>query len=80
MIGHSIAGAGSIELVACALQIKNNFIHPSLNTEEVHPKISSKIFGGCIPQRCHQQEINIVAKANFGFGDLNCVIVLKKFT
>ncbi|MDE0470400.1 MAG: beta-ketoacyl-[acyl-carrier-protein] synthase family protein [Ekhidna sp.] len=80
MIGHSIAGAGSIELIACALQIKNNFIHPSLNTDKIHPNISSKIFGGCIPQRCHEQKINTVVKANFGFGDLNCVIVLKKFT
>lgn len=79
MLGHSIAGAGSIELVACALQIKNNFVHPSLNTEEIHPKILSEIFGGCIPQDCHEQEINTIIKANFGFGDLNCVIVLRKF-
>jgi len=80
MIGHSIAGAGAIELVACALQIKNNFIHPSLNTEEIHPKISDKIFGGCVPQHCHEREVNVIIKANFGFGDLNCVIVLKKIT
>jgi len=80
MIGHSIAGAGSIELVACALQIKNNFIHPSLNTEEIHPKILSEIFRGCIPQHCHELEVNTIIKSNFGFGDLNCVIVLRKFT
>ena len=80
MIGHSIAGAGSIELIACALQIKNDFIHPSLNTEEIHPKILSEIFGGCIPQHCHVREVNTIAKSNFGFGDLNCVIVLRKFT
>ena len=80
MIGHSIAGAGSIELVACALQIKNNFIHPSLNTEEIHPNISDKIFGGCIPQHCHSQNVTTIVKSNFGFGDLNCVVVLRKFT
>lgn len=80
MIGHSIAGAGSIELVACALQIKNDFIHPSLNTEEIHPEISSEIFGGCIPQSCLETQVNTVIKANFGFGDLNCAIVLRKFT
>lgn len=80
LIGHSIAGAGSIELVACALQIKNDFIHPSLNTEEIHPEISSEIFGGCIPQDCLETQVNTVIKANFGFGDLNCAIVLRKFT
>ena len=80
MIGHSIAGAGSVELVACALQIKNNFIHPSLNTQEIHPEILSEIFGGCIPQDCLEREVNTIIKANFGFGDLNCAIVLRKFT
>lgn len=80
LIGHSIAGAGSIELVACALQIKNNFIHPSLNTEEIHPEILSEIFGGCIPNSCLEREVNTIIKANFGFGDLNCAIVLRKFT
>ncbi len=80
MIGHSIAGAGSIELVACVLQIANGFIHPSLNTEEIHPEILSEIFGGCIPQSCLEREVNTIIKANFGFGDLNCAIVLRKFT
>ncbi len=79
MLGHSIAGAGSIEMVACALQIKKDFIHPSLNTKEIHPKISDKIFGGCIPQHCHNQVVNTIIKANFGFGDINCTIVLRKF-
>ncbi len=80
MIGHSIAGAGSVELVACVLQIANDFIHPSLNTEEIHPEISSEIFGGSIPQSCLEREVNTIIKANFGFGDLNCAIVLRKFT
>ncbi|MEM9896402.1 MAG: beta-ketoacyl-[acyl-carrier-protein] synthase family protein [Bacteroidota bacterium] len=80
MIGHSIAGAGSIELAACALQIKHGYIHPSLNTEDIHPEILSLIFGGKIPQDCLITQINTVIKANFGFGDLNCAIVLKKYT
>ncbi|MEM6641474.1 MAG: beta-ketoacyl-[acyl-carrier-protein] synthase family protein [Bacteroidota bacterium] len=79
MIGHSIAGAGSIELVACVLQLANQFIHPSLNTEEIHPEILSEIFGGKIPQACLEQEVDTIIKANFGFGDLNCAIVLRKF-
>lgn len=80
LIGHSIAGAGSIELVACALQIKNDFVHQSLNTEEIHPEILSEIFGGCIPGVCLERQVNTIIKANFGFGDLNCAIVLRKFT
>lgn len=79
MVGHSIAGAGSIELVACALQIANDFIHPSLNTEEIHPEILSEIFGGSIPNVCLERKVKTIVKANFGFGDLNCAVILKKF-
>ena len=80
LIGHSIAGAGSIELVACVLQIKNDFIHKNLNTEEIHPEILLEIFEGCIPQDCLDRQVNTIIKANFGFGDLNCAIILRKFT
>ncbi len=80
MIGHAVAGAGSVELVASVLQMYKNFVHPNLNVEKIHPEILSKIFGGCIPTNCHSnKEVNTVIKANFGFGDLNCALVLRKY-
>lgn len=80
MIGHAVAGAGSVELVASVLQLSKDFVHPNLNLEKIHPEILSEIFGGCIPQDCLEVLVNTVIKANFGFGDLNCAIVLRKFT
>ncbi len=79
MIGHAVAGAGSVELVASVLQLHKNFIHPNLNVENIHPEILSEIFGGCIPTSCLDHEVNTIIKANFGFGDLNCVLVLRKY-
>lgn len=79
MIGHAVAGAGSIELVASILQLNKDFVHANLNVENIHPEILSEIFGGCIPTSCQHKEVNTVIKANFGFGDLNCAIVLRKF-
>ncbi|WP_421763398.1 beta-ketoacyl-[acyl-carrier-protein] synthase family protein [Ekhidna sp.] len=79
MIGHAVAGAGSVELVASILQIKNDFVHANLNVEDIHPEILSEIFGGCIPTSCQSKEVNTVIKANFGFGDLNCALVLRKY-
>lgn len=79
MIGHSLGAAGSIELVACCLQMEHNFIHPTLNAEPVHPKIAELIplekipSGGAI-----DKEINIIAKTSFAFGDTNSCIILKK--
>lgn len=79
MIGHAIGGAGSIELVASVLQMSKDFVHPNLNVENIHPEILSEIFGGCIPTTCQSKEVNTVIKANFGFGDLNCALVLRKY-
>ena len=79
MIGHAVAGAGSVELVASVLQLKKNFVHANLNIENIHPEISSEIFGGCIPTSCQDKEVNTIIKANFGFGDLNCALVLRKY-
>ena len=79
MIGHSVAGAGSVELVASVLQLSKDFVHANLNVENIHPEILSEIFGGCIPTSCQSKEVNTVIKANFGFGDLNCALVLRKY-
>ena len=79
MIGHAIAGAGSVELVASVLQLYKDFVHANLNVENIHPEILSEIFGGCIPTSCQSKEVNTIIKANFGFGDLNCVLVLRKY-
>ena len=79
MNGHAVAGSGSIELVASTLQIYKDFIHPNINAENIHPEILSEIFGGCIPTTCLNQEVNTLIKAGFGFGDLNCALVLRKY-
>ena len=79
MIGHAVAGSGSIELVASTLQIQKDFIHPNINVENIHPEILSEIFGGCIPNTCLEREVNTIIKAGFGFGDLNCALVLRKY-
>ncbi|MEO9870132.1 beta-ketoacyl-[acyl-carrier-protein] synthase family protein [Ekhidna sp.] len=79
MIGHAVAGAGSVELVASVLQLNKDFVHANLNVDNIHPEILSEIFGGCIPTSCQSKEVNTVIKANFGFGDLNCALVLRKY-
>lgn len=79
MTGHCLSAAGSIESVAAILQLQGNYVHPSINCEEVHPGILEIIDDSRIPHELIQREINIIAKSSFGFGDVNSCIIFKKF-
>ncbi len=80
MVGHCIGAAGSIESVAAVLGIKSGFIFPSINAEDIHEKVLALIDKNCIPQKeIKTDKIKIVAKAGFGFGDVNACIIFKKY-
>lgn len=79
MVGHCLAAAGSIESVAAVLQIKHDFVFPSINCEDPHPEITNLIDFKKIPQKLIQKEMNIIAKASFGFGDVNGCVIFKKY-
>ncbi len=79
MIGHCLSAAGSIETVAAILQIEHQFVHPNINLEDPNPEITNLVSIDCLPVKMIKKEVNIVAKANFGFGDVNSCIILSKF-
>jgi 3-oxoacyl-(acyl-carrier-protein) synthase len=62
------------------LQIHENFIFPNINCEDLNPEITQLIDTNKIPQKIVAQEINILAKASFGFGDVNGCVIFKRFT
>lgn len=78
-VGHCLAAAGSVECVAAVLQVKEGFIFPNVNCEDVHPEILGLIDESRIPQKLLKKEINMLAKASFGFGDVNGCIIFKKY-
>jgi len=78
LIGHCLGAAGAIESVAAVLQVYRGFMHPSINCEDVHPDIMP--FAARIPQKCMEfPELKYLAKAGFGFGDVNSCIIFKKW-
>ena len=79
MVGHCLSAAGSIESVASVLQIHQDFIFPNTNCEDLNTNITEIIDAIKIPQKLIQQPVNIVAKASFGFGDVNGCVIFKKF-
>jgi 3-oxoacyl-(acyl-carrier-protein) synthase len=79
MTGHCLAAAGAIESVATVLQLKHQFIFPNINCNEVHPDILKLISKEKIPTKMTPKKLNIIAKASFGFGDVNGCIIFKRY-
>ncbi|MBF0452140.1 MAG: beta-ketoacyl-[acyl-carrier-protein] synthase family protein [Candidatus Magnetomorum sp.] len=78
MIGHCLGATGAIEIIASVLEMDGNFLHPSLNCEDIHPDIES--FADKVVRTLKDDiDINIIAKASFGFGDVNSCLILKKW-
>jgi 3-oxoacyl-(acyl-carrier-protein) synthase len=75
-----LAAAGSIESVATVLQLKEQFVFPNVNCEDVHNDISALISEDKIIQEPLHTELHIAAKASFGFGDVNACVILKKYS
>ena len=80
MIGHCIGASGSIETVAAVLQLHKGFVHPSINLDKVHDRISAVVDENKIPKKSFDYDLNYVIKASFGFGDVNSCIILKKWS
>jgi 3-oxoacyl-(acyl-carrier-protein) synthase len=78
MIGHCLGAAGAIETAAAILELYKGFVHPSVNCEDLHPDIEA--FAHRIPKTCiDYPELKTIAKASFGFGDVNSCIIIQKY-
>ncbi|WP_316841134.1 beta-ketoacyl-[acyl-carrier-protein] synthase family protein [Pedobacter gandavensis] len=78
MVGHCLSAAGSIECVAALLQMEHAFIAPNINCEDLNPEITERISASSIPQKQIPYPIHTIAKASFGFGDVNACIIFRK--
>ena len=79
MVGHCLSAAGGIECVATVLELYHDFVFPNTNCEDLHSDIESLICSSKIPQKMMNERLNIIAKASFGFGDVNGCVIFKKY-
>ena len=79
LIGHGLGAAGGMELVAVVLQLARRFVHGSANCEDLHEKLAA--FAPRVPHRTVEPErLDVIAKASFGFGDVNACVILKRWS
>lgn len=79
MIGHCLAAAGAIECVASIIQLKEHFVAPNINCNDINSEISELIDTSKIPLETINLKFNVIAKASFGFGDVNACVLFKRF-
>jgi len=78
-VGHCLAAAGSIESVATVLQFKEGAVFKNVNCEDLHSDITRVISEASIPRETVRHSPTYIAKASFGFGDVNACVIFKSY-
>lgn len=75
MLGHMIAAAGAVELIASVLTIRDGIIPPTINYDVPD--------GACdldyVPNVAREAKVETVLSNSFGFGGQNIALVVKRF-
>ncbi len=77
LIGHALGAAGGLECIASVLQLYKGFVHGSANCEDLHPKLQQ--FSKSVVHQTRASNAQILAKASFGFGDVNGCLIFKRW-
>ncbi len=75
MLGHMIAAAGGMEVIACALAMRDGLIPPTINYEEQDPDCDLDY----VPNQARQAEVKIALSNSFGFGGQNICLALRRY-
>ena len=75
MIGHLLGAAGGVEVIATALMVQQNKVHPTLNQITPDPDCDLDY----VPGAAIDHVVNAAVTNTFGFGGHNTSIVLKKY-
>ncbi|MFD1605420.1 beta-ketoacyl-[acyl-carrier-protein] synthase family protein [Flavobacterium artemisiae] len=79
LTGHCLSASGSIESVAAVLQLHEGFLFGNNNCSDLHHEITALIDPSKVLLNTINSNPKIIAKASFGFGDVNACVLFKKF-
>ncbi len=75
MLGHMIAAAGGVELIASVLTIRESIIPATINYETPDEACDLDY----VPNHARRSKVNTVLSNSFGFGGQNIALIVRKF-
>ena len=76
MLGHMIAAAGVVEIIASVFTIREGLIPPTINYEHKDEACDLDY----VPNVARKTRVDAVLSNSFGFGGQNVALIVKKFT
>ncbi|MCP4245483.1 MAG: beta-ketoacyl-[acyl-carrier-protein] synthase family protein [bacterium] len=75
MMGHLIAAAGGVELIACVLAIRDGMVPPTINYATPDPNCDLDY----VPNESRPASVRICLSNSFGFGGQNDTLIVRVF-
>ncbi|MGI9014230.1 MAG: beta-ketoacyl-[acyl-carrier-protein] synthase family protein [Phycisphaerales bacterium] len=75
MMGHLIAAAGSVELIACVLAMQSNTLPPTINLREPDAELDLDY----VPNTARPSRVDTAMSNSFGFGGQNDTLIVTRW-
>ncbi|MDH4337992.1 MAG: beta-ketoacyl-[acyl-carrier-protein] synthase II, partial [Candidatus Krumholzibacteria bacterium] len=76
MVGHQLGAAAAVEIILCALAIRDDIVPPTINQETPDPACDLDY----VPNAARRQRINTALSNSFGFGGHNVSLIIRRFS
>jgi 3-oxoacyl-[acyl-carrier-protein] synthase II len=75
VVGHLLGAAAAVELILCALAIRDGVVPPTINQETPDPECDLDY----VPNQARRRRIDVALSNAFGFGGHNVSLIVRRF-
>jgi 3-oxoacyl-[acyl-carrier-protein] synthase II len=75
MVGHQLGAAAAVEIILCALAIRDGIVPPTINLQTPDPACDLDY----VPNVARHQRIDAALSNSFGFGGHNVSLIVRRF-